>query len=55
MGDAFENDYRWLALSWIRLAEILDEGASKPEGTTTDMANSLSVRGLFSRAQRVVN
>jgi len=55
MGDAFENDYRWLAFSWMRLAEILDEGAPKPEGTTTDIANSLRLRGLFSRAQRVEN
>ena len=53
MGDAFKNDFKWLALSWISLVEILDANIPKHEGPPAELVHSLRLRGLYSRANSI--
>jgi len=55
MGQAFQNDFVWLSLSWNSLAEILDDNLPKYEGTPSDKAISLRLRGLYSRSNSLAN
>jgi hypothetical protein len=50
MGQAFENDFQWLGISWLTLAQLLDEDLKGSQDLGPELAEAYKIRGLYSRA-----